>query len=141
MKARLTALIFVVVGLMATPLLAEAPPQKPGKWQIKMQMEMPGVPMKLPAVNTTVCLTEEDLKDPQSAVPNDPKSDCEVGDYEVDGNTIRWTVDCPSQQMKGSGEITFNADGTGYEGAMKMSLSGQEMSTKYTATHQGACSK
>lgn len=141
MRTRLTALIFVLVGLMATPLLAEAPPQKPGKWQIKMQMEMPGVPMKLPAVNTTVCLTEEDLKDPQSAVPNDPKSDCEVGDYEVDGNTIRWTVDCPSQQMKGSGEITFNADGTGYEGAMKMNLSGQEMSTKYTATHQGACSK
>lgn len=141
MKIRVTVLILVVVGLMATPLLAETPPQKPGKWQIKMQMEMPGMPVKMPEVTTSVCLTEEDLKDPQSAVPNDPKSDCKVGDYEIDGNTVRWSVDCPSQKMKGSGEITFNADGTSYEGTMEMNLDGQEMSTRYSAKHQGACSK
>ena len=141
MKTRTAALILVLVALIATPLLAEAPPQKPGKWQIRMEMEMPGMPMKVPPVTTSVCLTEEDLKDPESAVPNDPKSNCEVGDYEIDGNTVRWTIDCPEQQMKGSGEITFNDDGTSYKGTMKMTVAGQEMSTKYTATHQGACTK
>lgn len=140
MKRSLVCLV-ALVSFLALPLLAEAPPQKPGKWQIKIQMEMPGMPMKLPAVTTSVCVTEEDLADPQSAVPNDPKSDCKVDDYEIDGKTVRWTVDCPSQNTKGSGEITFNEDGTKYEGTMNMNMGGQEMSSKYTATHQGACTK
>ena len=59
-------------------------PQKPGKWQVKFQMEMPGMPFKMPPITTEVCITEEDLKDPQKAVPGDPKQKCTVGDYKVE---------------------------------------------------------
>src|SRR5687768_3799251 len=104
-----SALLIAVAG---SAFAADGPasPQKPGKWNVKMQMEMPGMPFKLPAINVDVCLTEEDLKDPAKAVPADPKSKCNVGDYKVDGNTVSWTVDCPKEKMKGKGEITYTDD-------------------------------
>ena len=114
-------------------------PQKPGKWQLKMQMDMPGMPMKMPAITTEVCVTEADLANPEKTVPNDPKSQCTVADYKVKDNTVSWTVDCPKQQTKGSGEITYLADS--FTGAMKMKVGEQEMSTKYTGKLLGPCTK
>ena len=132
----------LLIAIAGSAFAADAPasPQKPGKWNVKMQMEMPGMPFKLPAVNVDVCLTEEDLKDPAKAVPADPKSKCNVGDYKVDGNTVSWTVDCPKEKMKGKGEITYTDDS--YTGWMKMQVGeDQEMTTKYTGTWKGECKK
>ena len=122
---------------LAGSALAANPPQKAGLWQIKMQMEVPGMPFKMPAINTEVCLTEEDIANPQKAVPNDPKSKCTIGDYKVDGNVVTWTVDCPKDKTKGNGEITFTEDS--YTGWMKMQMGEQEMTTKYTGTYKGDC--
>lgn len=132
-------LAVLVVVLAAVPAGAAENPQKPGKWQIKIEMEIPGMPMKLPPVSMNVCLTEDDLKDPQKAVPNDPKSQCNVGDYEIDGKTVTWTVDCPKQNMKGNGQITFDDDA--YSGWMKMTVGEQEMKTKYSGKWLGECTK
>jgi hypothetical protein len=131
------ALLLAVAGTA----LAEAPanPQKPGKWNIKAQMEIPGMPFKMPPINMDICLTEEDLKDPQKSVPNDPKAKCTVSDYEIDGNTVRWTVDCPKDKTRGEGELTFSEDK--YTGWMKMQVGEQEMTTKYTGTWKGTCTK
>jgi hypothetical protein len=114
-------------------------PQKPGKWQIKMEMDVPGVPMKLPPITTEVCLTEADLSDPQKSVPTDPKSDCKVADYKVKDSTVSWSVDCPKQKTKGSGEITYAGDT--FTGAMKMKMGEQEMATKYSGKWLAACTK
>ncbi|HEX6087132.1 MAG TPA: DUF3617 family protein [Thermoanaerobaculia bacterium] len=129
-----------VAALIAVaPAGAAENPQKPGKWKVSMQMEIPGMPIKMPPVNFEICLTEEDLKDPKKAVPNDPKSDCKVGDYTVDGKTVTWTVDCPKQNMKGKGEITYTDDS--YSGGMDMTVGEQQMKTKYTGKWLGACTK
>jgi Protein of unknown function (DUF3617) len=135
------ALVVLVVFAVAIPASADTPasPQKPGQWQVKMEMEMPGMPFKMPPINMDICLTEEDLKDPQKAVPNDPKQKCNVGDYKVDGNTVTWTVDCPKQNMKGNGEITYTDDS--YTGWMKMTVGEQEMKTKYSGKWKGECTK
>ena len=134
---------YALVALAAIALVAPAQaadhPQKPGKWQVKFEMEMPGMPFKMPPVTTEVCLTEEDLKDPQKSVPNDPKAQCKIGDYKVDGNTVTWSVDCPKQNTKGNGEITFTEDA--YTGWMKMTVGEQEMKTKYSGKFLGACTK
>ena len=132
----------IVVGALALAVAGSAlaaSPQKPGKWGIKMQMEMPGMPIKMPPVNFEVCLTEEDLQDPQKSVPKDPKSSCKVSDYNVDGNTVTWTMDCPKEKMKGKGEITY--DEKSYTGQMQMTIGDQEMTTKYTGTWKGECQK
>lgn len=131
-------IVCVTLLLVAGSALA-ASPQKPGKWNVKMQMEMPGMPFKMPPVNFEICLTEEDLKDPEKSVPKDPKSSCKVGDYQVDGNTVTWTMDCPKEKMKGNGKITYTD--TSYTGSMDMTVGEQEMSTKYTGTWKGECKK
>ncbi|HYK04295.1 MAG TPA: DUF3617 family protein [Thermoanaerobaculia bacterium] len=127
-----------VIGTMA-PASAADHPQKPGKWQVKISMEMPGMPFKMPPVTTEICLTEEDLSNPQKAVPTDAKSKCTVSDYKLDGNTVTWTVDCPKEKTHGTGEITYSADS--YTGAMKMTVGEQEMTTKYAGKWLGECKK
>jgi hypothetical protein len=129
----------LVVLAAVVPAGAAENPQKPGKWQIKMQMEMPGMPIKLPPTTFEMCLTEEDLADPQKSVPNDPKSDCKVSDYKVDGKTVSWSMDCPKQKMKGTGEITYTDES--YTGTMDMLIGEQAMTMKYSGKFLGTCTK
>ena len=132
--------VLLAVAVILPAAAADTPhPQKPGKWQVKMQMEMPNMPVKMPPFTWEICLTEEDLKDPQKAVPNDPKNKCDVADYKVDGNTVTWTINCPKQDMKGTGEITYTDDS--YSGKMDMTVGEQEMSTKYSGKWIGECTK
>lgn len=139
-KTSLSVIAVLVALTLTVPVMADAVnPQKPGKWQVKMQMDMPGLPIKLPPVTFDVCLTEEDLKDPQKSVPTDPKAKCTVSDYKIDGDTVTWNVDCPKQDMKGQGEITYTDDS--YSGTMKMTTGDQEMSTKYSGKWLGTCTK
>lgn len=138
MKFRALAVSVLVLAIAAPAALAADPnPVKPGKWQWTMQMEIPGMPFKMPPVKFTHCVTEEDAK---SAIPQDQKNkDCKLIDHKIDGNTITWTVECPKQKMKGEGEITY--DGDSMTGVMKMDADGQEMTTKYTGKYLGACDK
>ena len=133
--------VLAAMTVIATvaPAGAADHPQKPGKWQIKMEMEIPGLPFKMPPVTTEVCLTAEDLANPQKAVPTDAKSKCTVGDYKVDGNTVSWTVDCPKDKTKGAGEITFTDDA--YTGSMQMTVGEQQMKTKYSGKWLAECKK
>jgi hypothetical protein len=134
--------LFACVVAFGVAASAQAPksPQKPGKWQMKMEMDMPGMPMKMPAITTEHCVTEEDLADPQKAVPKaDPKSDCRVADYKVTGNTVSYTVDCPKSQTSGSGEMTYAGDS--FTGVMKMKVEQQEMSSKFSGKWLGTCTK
>jgi hypothetical protein len=124
---------------VVVPARAADHPQKPGKWQVKFQMEMPGMPFKMPPVTTEVCVTEEDLKDPQKSVPADQKKKCTVNDYQIDGNTVTWTIDCPKDHTSGNGQITFSEET--YDGWMKMKMGEQEMTTKYSGKFMGACTK
>lgn len=144
MVARYTDLIMrkltliMLVLAIAVPAFAETL-QKPGKWQIRMQMDMPGMPFKMPPITTEVCLTEDDIKDPQKALPGDPKNPCTISDYKIEGNTVTWTADCPKQKTKGKGEITFTDNS--YTGSMKMQVEEQEMTMKYSGQWKGACKK
>jgi Protein of unknown function (DUF3617) len=129
----------IVAIVAVAPVQAADHPQKPGKWSVKFQMEMPGMPFKMPPVTTEICLTEEDLKDPQKSVPQDAKQQCKVGDYKIEGNKVSWTIDCPKQNTKGTGEITYSEDS--YTGSMKMTVGEQEMTTKYSGKWVGECKK
>jgi hypothetical protein len=129
----------LAVIVVVAPAKAADHPQKPGKWRMTFQMEMPGMPMKMPPVTHEICLTAEDLKDPQKAVPNDPKSQCRINDYRVEGSTVSWTIDCPKQNMKGNGQVTYAEDT--YSGWLKMKVGDQDMTTKYSGKWIGECTK
>ena len=60
-----------------------------------MQVEMAGMPMKMPDIKDTRCVTPEMLKNPSSAVPSaspDKNNDCQVSDYKATGNNATWKI-------------------------------------------------
>ncbi|MGZ8796081.1 MAG: hypothetical protein ACXW2F_01955, partial [Thermoanaerobaculia bacterium] len=62
MKLRTLALCALALAL-ALPTFAS--PMKAGKWQITIQMEMPNMPMKMPPMTVTKCVTQAEAERPE----------------------------------------------------------------------------
>ena len=130
---------------LSTAVFAQGP-RRDGKWEVTMQMEMPGMPA-MPPFKSEQCVTQEQANDPQSAVPQQPggKSDCKTEDYKMTGNKASWTTKCTTPQpMTGSGEMTYTDNA--YTGVMKMNTQradGQPMimTMKMTGKRLGDCTK
>lgn len=135
MRSR-TFTLFAV--LLLIPLLAVAGQQKAGKWKVTIETDMPGMPMKMKPITTTVCLTDKDVEDPSKAM-GEMKSDCKISDLKTTGNTVSYSISCPSQKMTGKAEFTFSD--TSYQGTMSVKIDEQSMTQKYAGQHLGACEK
>jgi hypothetical protein len=133
MKMRTLALCALAFAL-ALPTFAS--PMKAGKWQITIQMDMPNMPMKMPPMTMTRCVTqaEADKPEPPKAKKDD---DCAISDYKLTGNTATWKVECKKQNMTGTGQMTFSADS--YEGVNQFKMNDVEMTQKFTGKYLGAC--
>jgi hypothetical protein len=133
--------VAVALLLSVTALAAQAPqsPMREGQWEITTQMQMPNLPVQMPEMKVTQCVTAEDLKDPVSALPEGPGQDsCKLTDYKVSGNTVTWKMACSApQSMTGSAELTFTGDS--YTGTMLMSSPQGEMTMKLAGRRVGDC--
>jgi hypothetical protein len=126
----------------AATLVAQGNPMRPGQWETTMQMSMPNMPMQMPPMKSSQCVTAADLqKDPATGLPRGTQNNgsaCKVSDYTQTGNTIAWKVTCTAPAaVSGDGEVTFMGDG--FTGVMRMSLPQGEMSAKLTGTRVGDC--
>ena len=137
---------WVIAGTLAmgAALWAQgAGARRDGNWEVKVEMQMPGMPMTLPPQTLIQCITPEEAKDPQRLLPprgqGRGQSDCKVSDHKVDGNKVTWSMSCPSEGMSGTGEFVYADDS--YAGTMKMNAMGQDMSMKYTAKRLGDCTR
>ncbi|MCD6526814.1 MAG: DUF3617 domain-containing protein [Desulfuromonas sp.] len=124
----------LVVLLLALSLVQSclAMDVEEGLWEMTTRMEMPGMPMQMPAITFTDCLTEDDV------IPQD--SQCEVTDLVKDGNTIRYTMHCnqDGQQMTAKGEFTYS--GKKMSGKVVTQMSEQmSMTTVYNGHWIGPC--
>ena len=136
MKFRNVA-ILVVVCALGVPAYA-AGPAKAGKWQTTMEMEMEGMPMKMPPTTFTHCITKEQAESAESAIPkNDRQNGCTFSDVKVDGSTVSWKMACEKQGMTGVGKVSYGADS--YTGQMDMKMQDHEMHMKYSGKYLGAC--
>lgn len=132
----------VACALLVTPLLAQNAqnPMREGEWEVTVQMEMPGLPTKMPEIRTTQCITSEQLKDPASAIPTTPGSDCKVTDQKIEGNKVSWKMACTgAQAMTGDGELLFEGDT--YRGTINANMEQGQMTMKMAGKRLGACSK
>ena len=100
----------IMLGLVISIALfsgitAAEPNLNPGKWEISTEMDMPGMPMKIPPVTHTQCLTKEDF------VPKgkDASDQCRVSDLKQDGDTVSWKISCSGEggKIEGSGQMTL----------------------------------
>lgn len=145
MRFLVTAIL--LAGTAAVVVLAAQNPMRPGQWETVMQMEMPGMPMKMPEMKNAQCVTAEDLaKDPSTGLPRGMagqrgnKDTCTVSDYKVDGSRVTWSMACTGQMaMNGTGEMTFKGDS--YTGVMKMSMPQGEMTMNVAGKRLGDCTQ
>ena len=139
----------IVALVLTTPasVIAQEGPRKDGQWEVTVEMDMPGMPFKMPAQTAKRCVTKEEAEDPQKALPqaqtgrNTNPNSCKVSDYKAVGNTVTWAMKCePPQEMSGTGEITYTENA--YKGTMKMQMAGgQAMTMKYSGKRLGDCVK
>jgi hypothetical protein len=145
MNAR-RAVPFALLVVLSAAVFAQGP-RRDGRWEVTMQMEMPGMPAGMPPFTAEQCVTKEQADDPQRAVPQQPgrggaQSDCKTEDYKLTGNNATWTMRCTTPQpMTGSGEITYTENA--YVGTMTMNMErgGQpmKMTMKMTGKRLGDC--
>jgi hypothetical protein len=140
------AISCAVLAVVAVATVAAQSPIRPGRWEVIMQMDMPNMPMKMPEMKTTQCVTQEQAKDPAGALPTGPQagrggnSDCKVTDYKVSGQTVTWKLACTTPQpITGAGEMTFTDNS--YAGTVKMTTAQGNMAMKVSGTRLGDCTQ
>jgi hypothetical protein len=140
------SVVLLVLVFIAFPILA-APksPMKPGKWQVTMQMEVPGAPpeMKgkgmLAPMTIENCVTKEQAENPQPPKMDKTKVDCDKPVYKNDGTTVAWTTVCRKPPMTMDGKFVFSGDT--YKGETHVSNAGRTATYKLSGKYLGACDK
>ncbi len=137
MVRKIIALSLVISIFFLCGTAMAGPEINPGKWEITTETEMVGMPMEVPPVTHTQCLTSEDLV-PQSDEAN---QECEITDVKISGNTVSWKIVCSGQngRMEGTGQVTYSGDHM--EGFMEMVIPDANMRIKNKITGQriGEC--
>jgi len=131
-------LIFFTLGVVLLSLPAHAGPDiSEGQWEITVKMEIPGMPMAMPAVTNMQCLTTKDHV-PWKTQQSDA---CKLSDSKTKGNTVYWTVKCGGQNASTTtGEITYSGDT--FEGVMNIETAGApQMTSHIKGKRVGPCKK
>ena len=146
---RLRALaVVVVVAAVSVSLFAQVA-RRDGKWEVQMQISMPGVAAQMPPTTVTQCVTKEQVSDPTKAFPQaqgrgGASNGCKVADYKVDGNNVTFSMACDApQSLTMKGEFVYGVDT--YNGTIHVAVDrgGQptSMTMNYSAKRLGDCVK
>jgi hypothetical protein len=108
----------VLVSMVA---LAAAPPVaaqgKDDLWETSSKMEMPGMPMAMPAQVNRVCLSKN-RKD-EDLIPR--QENCRVTDSKRTGNRLTYRMECAGNEPSVIvGDLTFGNNS--YDGQMRMTM-------------------
>ena len=141
----------LIAAALAPVLLAQAPPLKPGQYEIVSEFSMPGRPGGVPGQKILHCYTAQELQDMANALANrDPKQSCKVQDSKMSGSTLTFTTVCTNpdgRQLTTSGEMTFTSQES-YHGVVRMTSTGRAanpalggMTITMTGKRIGDCTK
>lgn len=136
MFKRISSVGIIILITFFTSLLYAGPNMNPGKWEITYETEMPGMPMKMPSVKITQCITKEQMI-PESKQQSG--QECKTSDINISGNTVSWSLVCnnPGGASKANGKITYT--GNQMKGQMDMEQSGMKINTKISGQRIGIC--
>ena len=136
-RSRALSCAVLLIGALALPSIAAAQ-GKDDLWEVTSKMEMPGMPMAMPAQTNRVCVAKNG-KD-ADYVPK--RENCKMLENKRTGNKLTYKMACAGKDpMTVDGEMTFGSGS--YEGRMKMSgkMEGQpmEMMQTYSGKRVGDC--
>lgn len=135
------ALLMVALAAFFSNALAEGIPVEPGLWSITTTMNMPMMPQPQ-TVTVEECFEDEVMDMDDMAMDDlDPKCTYDLG--QVDGNSMRWNIDCPMEGGTSHAEWLATSGGGTVQGEGKISISmnGQnmEMTMNWTGKRIGEC--
>ncbi len=128
-----------VAGLFLGGCSGSKPDLKEGKWKVTAEVNMKGVPFKMPPMVYEECLTQNDI------IPsnNELEDGCKLTGPDIKGNTVSWRSVCTNTDgsvATSDGTITYA--GETFTGSIAINISGEmPMSAQNTLTGQyiGAC--
>ena len=126
-------ILTVITGVFLTGMAtADGLAIDAGKWEMTSTMTMSMMPQ--PQTTTvTECIENDELSPEDFNMEED--NPCNITDVTVDGNTARWSINCPTEggpAMEGQWEITSNGDTINGSGNMSAEFSGQAMTFAMT---------
>jgi len=129
-------LITVLAVLLVPAATLAADTINEGLWEITSQMEMPGMPMKMPPTVMKHCYTKNDVSDLKNIISRD--KNCVVTDLKTSTNKVSWKMKCTGENAATmTGETVFGNDS--YTSVMKMNSHGQKMTMKVKGKRLGNC--
>lgn len=119
------------------PFLAALPVSgfefRPGKYEVSIQMEVPGMPGGIPTQTMMQCLSGD------SPVPgsNPAAQGCEVTEMQTSGNTVTYKMECSQHgmQAKISGMVTYTGDA--FEGTTRTTMAAEAGNVIMTTAVRG----
>jgi len=134
MKIR-ASIILGILFLTAPVARADGIPDEPGMWEMSSTMTMPMLAQ--PRVTTTTeCMTESEISmDDMGGEEMDPN--CQFEMAQVDGNTMKWSFDCPVEGGTSHGEWEATSGGDSVTGNGVITMSFQEQTMEMTMSWQG----
>jgi len=140
MTARKYLLLTTLLTVVQTAA-AEGIPVQPGLWEMTSTMSMPMLPQ--PRVTTiTECMEKSEISmDEVGTEGMDPN--CNFKMEQLDGSTMKWSVDCPVEGGTSHGEwqATSAGDTVAGNGIITVSFQGQtlEMTMSWEGKRVGDC--
>jgi hypothetical protein len=119
---------------------------KPGLYEVKMDMEMPGMPAGMGKQSMTMqnCVTEADIEKGRMGKDDKMPENCEVRNFKMSGNTASYTTACKGDmQMTSDTTVSFRDNGYTMSSKTAMTQGGQTMNMthKLDGRYVGPCKK
>ena len=128
-------IIFSILFSIAPSVQADGIPVEPGLWQMTTTVNLPIMPQ--PKVSTTTeCMKDAEF-DMDDVASDGSDNDCEFKMGEVDGSTMKWTVDCPVEGGSSHGEWVATSSGDSVTGNGKMTMTFQGQTMEMTMSWEG----
>jgi Protein of unknown function (DUF3617) len=138
-RIRSTTVAYAGAALACFALCTTPPATAQGKddlWEVSSKMEMPGMPMAMPAQVNRVC-TSKNRRD-EDLVPK--QGDCHMLESKRTGNTLAYKMECSGAHASTvNGTMTFGNNV--YDGKMHMVMKGSNdaMDMTFSGRRVGDC--
>ncbi len=131
----------LLISLVSSSVFAQGIPIEPGMWEMTSTMNMPMLPQPR-VTNSKECIEEDELS-PETWNEEDMDTSCTFSNRVVDGNTMKWSMNCNAQggATRGEWEVTSHGDTLTGEGTVTVDMQGQSMvmAMKWDGKRVGDC--
>jgi hypothetical protein len=110
----------------------------PGNWEYTMRAGVPGAPVSLPGVTTTVCLTSQDVPYGVATTGPGSKGDCRFENWQQIGRKTRYDMVCGASGRH-TGHFEFEATATTVVGQGRIDTGSSALSQQWSGRRLGDC--